>query len=66
MSSRNPSPLPDFNPGDLVRLKSGGPQMTIARINSTHLQCFWFNGKKIEQYVVPVLVVEKAGRSDQL
>lgn len=29
--------------GDVVRLKSGGPHMTVARANVELLDCFWFS-----------------------
>lgn len=43
----------ELKPGDVVQLKSGGPQMTIEDIGqfgigSTHdqVKCVWFEGKK--------------------
>jgi uncharacterized protein YodC (DUF2158 family) len=42
--------------GDVVQLKSGGPQMTICKIdeeNSTY-KCCWFNGKKVEWASFPL------------
>lgn len=36
-----------FNPGDLVQLKSGGPLMTVKQIQSNgDLFCIWFEGAK--------------------
>jgi uncharacterized protein YodC (DUF2158 family) len=35
-----------FKPGDIVRLKSGGPPMTIAHIDGTEAYCEWFNDKR--------------------
>jgi len=39
--------MPDFTKGGLVRLKSGGPKMTILSVKETALSCQWFdrNGK---------------------
>ena len=40
----------NFKPGDVVTLKSGGPKMTIERIdtfsfsNKPLIACTWFNG----------------------
>jgi uncharacterized protein YodC (DUF2158 family) len=36
-----------FQRGDLVRLRSGGPLMTINRIKGDQVDCFWtdFNGQ---------------------
>lgn len=35
--------------GDLVVLKSGGPEMTVKEIYSDEVICQWFAGKKLEQ-----------------
>lgn len=42
-----------FNIGDIVKLKSGGPDMTVRDINDVgnsgvYFQCQWFAGKKLE------------------
>jgi uncharacterized protein YodC (DUF2158 family) len=44
-----------YSIGDIVKLKSGGPEMTIKKINadlngtfSGHYQCQWFAGKKLD------------------
>ena len=36
-----------FTPGDVVRLKSGGPKMTVLESDGEQVQCKWFdrNGK---------------------
>jgi uncharacterized protein YodC (DUF2158 family) len=36
--------------GDVVQLKSGGPQMTVCKIceDDNTYGCCWFNGKKVE------------------
>jgi uncharacterized protein YodC (DUF2158 family) len=33
----------DFNIGDVVRLKSGGPNMTIDGAGGSRLTCMWFD-----------------------
>lgn len=38
-----------FKLGDLVRLKSGGPTMTIRGIDGDQYDCTWFNDKHIQQ-----------------
>jgi len=42
--------MAQFNVGDVVRLKSGGPRMTIDRqnvgSNSENVVCLWFDGTK--------------------
>lgn len=37
-----------FVPGDLVKLKSGGPVMTVKSVNFDNIVCQWFGGKKLE------------------
>lgn len=32
-----------FKPGDVVRLKSGGPSMTIEQVSNKAIRCAWFN-----------------------
>ena len=46
----------EFNVGDIVKLKSGGPEMTVQqtpRDMSPHYKCQWFAGKKLESGVFP-------------
>lgn len=40
----------NFKPGDIVRLKSGGPDMTVTEENyeKDAWVCKWFGGKKLE------------------
>lgn len=38
-----------FNKGDLVKLKSGGPTMTVTEVAEKpggYVHCVWFDGKK--------------------
>ena len=46
-----------FNIGDLVKLKSGGPKMTVTRVDNlgirTIVRCTWFAGSKKEQGEFP-------------
>lgn len=37
-----------MQPGDVVRLKSGSPPMTIARLDGDEARCFWFVGNPSE------------------
>ena len=33
----------DFNVGDIVKLKSGGPDMTVDSASSSRIICVWFD-----------------------
>jgi uncharacterized protein YodC (DUF2158 family) len=52
-----------FNPGDLVRLKSGRHPMTVEKVDGDAVTCVWETGAAIdlrrerETYVSTVLVV---------
>ena len=59
----------DFQKGDVVRLKSGGPDMTIGYfeddVNNPENKnafafCTWFVGKKSKGKVYPLELLEKA------
>jgi uncharacterized protein YodC (DUF2158 family) len=38
------SQMPEFKEGAVVRLKSGGPKMTIDTIDKFGATCVWFDG----------------------
>jgi uncharacterized protein YodC (DUF2158 family) len=42
--SRTFNQYEDFNVGDVVRLKSGGPDMTVDNASSSRIICNWFEG----------------------
>ncbi|MFC1626419.1 YodC family protein [Pseudomonadota bacterium] len=49
-----------FDIGEIVKLKSGGPEMTVKKVNtnmreefSGNYQCQWFAGKKLDSGVFP-------------
>jgi uncharacterized protein YodC (DUF2158 family) len=57
------SQMSEFKVGDVVELKSGGPRMTVARINHNgRLACEWFdsNKKSLDYFAVESLKVSKA------
>jgi uncharacterized protein YodC (DUF2158 family) len=37
----------DFNVGDVVRLKSGGPNMTVDNASGSRIICVWFESDGI-------------------
>jgi uncharacterized protein YodC (DUF2158 family) len=51
----------EFRSGNLVRLRSGGPLMTVRNINGDQVDCFWtdFNGQiNADSFPVDVLQVQ--------
>ena len=36
-----------FKIGDIVKLKSGGPEMTVMKAGDSLITCQWFAGKKL-------------------
>ena len=62
--------MAEFKKGDSVRLKSGGPLMTVADIGdfgptgpSDGVKCVWFDGKRREQDVFDSAIVERGDDS---
>jgi uncharacterized protein YodC (DUF2158 family) len=61
-----------FKVGDIVRLKSGGPPMTVVRIPAIDLPslppedfvCSWFEGKRHHQKSFPAEALEAAPNSE--
>jgi uncharacterized protein YodC (DUF2158 family) len=55
-----------FQAGDVVQLKSGGPPMTVERIESDgSLTCQWFVDKRLVQDVFRPIVLAKYNQSVQ-
>ena len=58
--------MADFGKGDTVRLKSGGPLMTVAEVGdfgptgpSDGVKCVWFDGKRREEDVFDSAILKK-------
>ncbi|MDB5477217.1 MAG: hypothetical protein JWP49_2728 [Phenylobacterium sp.] len=56
----------EFKKGDIVRLKSGGPLMTVTNVGEVHMTgapsvwCSWFNSKfEPNESVFPIETVVK-------
>lgn len=49
-----------FQIGDLVRLKSGGPNMIVSAATQTVVVCDWFDGAKKMSDQFNVQTIEKA------
>ena len=55
-----------FEKGDVVQLKSGGPNMTVARVkdDGTVVTCVWFTGDKERSgYFDPATIIKVEVRS---
>lgn len=52
-----------LKPGDTIRLKSGGPLMTLANIGlnedgKPYVTCLWFDGAKESRGFFPLIAVQ--------
>lgn len=45
--------------GDKVRLKSGGPPMTVENIVAGEVHCCWFEGNELKRAKFPYGAIEK-------
>jgi uncharacterized protein YodC (DUF2158 family) len=59
----------ELKPGDIVRLKSGGPAMTVTAIGEhageTRALCEWFDGTKHHQDHFILAALEPSGPDDR-
>lgn len=53
----------DFEPGQLVMLKSGGPPVTIVSIKDDHVRCMWFAhaDDRLQEATIPAICLEHLG-----
>lgn len=54
----------EFEIGSIVKLKSGGPDMTVYAAERSHRYCQWFAGKKLERdsfHIDTIEFVKKTG-----
>jgi uncharacterized protein YodC (DUF2158 family) len=54
------SPTSDFSLGDVVRLKSGGPAMTVQGFDQFTCSCVWFNGSILKEDSFLAEMLERA------
>ena len=54
-----------FAIGSIVKLKSGGPDMTVYSLDRGHLNCQWFAGKKLERGVFHVDTIESVKKAEE-
>lgn len=58
--------MPDqFNIGDIVQLKSGGPKMTVTRVKDKHVETAWFAGSKKESGMFPLEAISIATQQEK-
>ncbi len=50
--------------GDVVRLKSGGPAMTVAKVEGKEIACVWFDGKTQRADAFPSVCLELEDESE--
>ncbi|PQO28085.1 DUF2158 domain-containing protein [Blastopirellula marina] len=43
--------------GDVVRLKSGGPQMTVDHIENDDVHVAWFDGRKCKRVILTEIML---------
>ena len=59
----------EFKPGDVVRLKSGGPAMTVTAIGEdggeTKAFCVWFEGTEQHQGTFVLAAIEPSAPGDR-
>ena len=48
----------EFKAGDLVWLKSGGPQMTIESVDEPYATCVWFEKNTPIQHQYPLVLTK--------
>lgn len=56
---------PKFQIGDIVRLKSGSPPLTVVACDSTEVQVHWYVGDSLNGANHPIQAVKAAGRVAQ-
>jgi uncharacterized protein YodC (DUF2158 family) len=52
-----------FNPGDLVSLKSGGPEMTVSCSEGDETYCVWWDGRAKRQEAFPTITLRSVTKS---
>ena len=54
----------DFEIGDVVQLKSGGPEMTVTAVNNNEVACAWFKELQPQWFEFNCGTVRKIGAPD--
>lgn len=54
-----------WNVGDVVRLKSSGPKMTVSyKKDGGSVECVWFDGKDVKHFTFPPAALEQVDPTD--
>jgi uncharacterized protein YodC (DUF2158 family) len=53
-----------FKTGDIVALKSGGPDMTVRSVDPDGVACDWFEGKRPRKASYPAAMLKPGGKPD--
>ncbi len=48
-----------FKAGNIARLKSGGPNVTVESVTSDGVWCLWFEGKRRNSKLFPISTLER-------
>ena len=57
--------MTDLSDGDLVKLKSGGLEMTVEKVEGAIITCVWFVGVELKRESFNTSVLCKAATSEQ-
>ncbi len=56
-----------IEPGDVIQVRSGGPEMTCVGINDNHVKCLWLNDNQVirneEILTIACFIVRKLHQS---
>lgn len=58
--------MANFEPGDTVQIKSGGPLMTVVKTTGADVTCLWFSEQagEIKTAAVPAVALDKVDLAD--
>jgi uncharacterized protein YodC (DUF2158 family) len=62
--SRTFNAFEDFNIGDLVKLRSGSPSMTIDGTSGSRYTCVWFDGAAFQRQTLDQASLERVPTKD--